>query len=218
MSEILKLLDVEKIYPNGTHALKGVSISISKGEFVGVMGPSGSGKSTLLHIAAGLDRPTKGQVFIENERIDHLSQRELSNFRKRAIAFVFQSPYLLEDFNVIENLTIIGQILEVDRPKERALQILEYLRLSHRVHHRPSELSGGEQQRVAIARALMGNPRIIFADEPTGSVDLNEGHKIFQLFLKLRQEKQITFLIATHNQELSKYFDRIIHIVDGKVV
>lgn len=218
MSEILKLIDVEKIYPNGTQALKGVNIEIKRGEFVGIMGPSGSGKSTLLHISAGLDRPTKGNVILLGRRIDNLSQEELARFRKGKVAFIFQFPYLLEDFNVLENLTIVGNILGIDNAKSKALEVLEYLRLSHRRFHMPSQLSGGEQQRVAIGRALMGEPEIIFADEPTGSVDLQEGLRIFHLFLKLRQDKGITFLIATHNQELSKYFDRVIYILDGKVV
>ncbi len=218
MSEVLKLIDVEKVYPNGTHALRGVNIEVKTGEFIGIMGPSGSGKSTLLHLSAGLDKPTRGQIFLLGTRIDRMSQKELSRYRKGRVAFIFQFPYLLEDFNVLENLTVVGQILGVKDVKDKALDILEYLRLSHRKGHRPSQLSGGEQQRVAIGRALMTEPKIIFADEPTGSVDMQEGRKIFDLFLKLRQDRGITFLIATHNQEISKYFDRVIHMLDGKVV
>ena len=204
-----------KVYPDGTKALKGVSFSVAKGEFLGLMGPSGSGKSTLLHIIAGLEKPTTGRVFVEGIEITAMDEDQLSEFRKNNIAFIFQFYYLLEDFSVLENLTIVGELAGQKDPKKKALEILEFLRLSHRKNHKPYQLSGGEQQRTAIGRALMLEPKIILADEPTGNLDLEEGKKIFELFLELRRQRGITFIIATHNQEMKNYFDRILRLKDG---
>jgi len=204
-----------KVYPDGTKALKGVSFSVAKGEFLGLMGPSGSGKSTLLHIIAGLEKPTTGRVFVEGIEITAMDEDQLSEFRKNNIAFIFQFYYLLEDFSVLENLTIVGELAGQKEPKKKALEILEFLRLSHRKNHKPYQLSGGEQQRTAIGRALMLEPKIILADEPTGNLDLEEGKKIFELFLELRRQRGITFIIATHNQEMKNYFDRILRLKDG---
>jgi len=204
-----------KVYPDGTKALKGVSFSVAKGEFLGLMGPSGSGKSTLLHIIAGLEKPTTGRVFVEGIEITAMDEDQLSDFRKNNIAFIFQFYYLLEDFSVLENLTIVGELAGQKDPKKKALEILEFLRLSHRKNHKPYQLSGGEQQRTAIGRALMLEPKIILADEPTGNLDLEEGKKIFELFLELRRQRGITFIIATHNQEMKNYFDRILRLKDG---
>ena len=204
-----------KVYPDGTKALKGVSFSVAKGEFLGLMGPSGSGKSTLLHIIAGLEKPTTGRVFVEGIEITAMDEDQLSDFRKNNIAFIFQFYYLLEDFSVLENLTIVGELAGQKEPKKKALEILEFLRLSHRKNHKPYQLSGGEQQRTAIGRALMLEPKIILADEPTGNLDLEEGKKIFELFLELRRQRGITFIIATHNQEMKNYFDRILRLKDG---
>jgi len=204
-----------KVYPDGTKALKGVSFSVAKGEFLGLMGPSGSGKSTLLHLIAGLEKPTTGRVFVEGIEITAMDEDQLSEFRKNNIAFIFQFYYLLEDFSVLENLTIVGELAGQKEPKKKALEILEFLRLSHRKNHKPYQLSGGEQQRTAIGRALMLEPKIILADEPTGNLDLEEGKKIFELFLELRRQRGITFIIATHNQEMKNYFDRILRLKDG---
>lgn len=207
--------NVHKVYPDGTRALKGVSFRIEKGEFVGLMGPSGSGKSTLLHIIAGLDKPTEGRVLVDGKDITRMDEDQLAEFRKNNIAFIFQFYYLLEDFTVLENLVLIGQLAEQREPKKRALELLNFLRLSHRANHKPYQLSGGEQQRTAIGRALMLKPKIILADEPTGNLDLEEGKRIFELFLELRDKEGITFLIATHNQEMTRYFDRVLRIRDG---
>lgn len=207
--------NVHKVYPNGTRALKGVSFRIEKGEFVGLMGPSGSGKSTLLHIIAGLDKPTEGRVLVDGKDITRMNEDQLAEFRKNNIAFIFQFYYLLEDFTVLENLVLIGQLAGQREPKKRALELLSFLRLSHRANHRPYQLSGGEQQRTAIGRALMLKPKIILADEPTGNLDLEEGKRIFELFLELRDKEGITFLIATHNQEMARYFDRVLRIRNG---
>ncbi len=207
--------NVHKVYPDGTRALKGVSFRIEKGEFVGLMGPSGSGKSTLLHIIAGLDKPTEGRVLVDGKDITRMNEDQLAEFRKNNIAFIFQFYYLLEDFTVLENLLLIGQLAGQREPKKRALELLNFLRLSHRANHKPYQLSGGEQQRTAIGRALMLKPKIILADEPTGNLDLEEGRRIFELFLELRDKEGITFLIATHNQEMTRYFDRVLRIRDG---
>ncbi|WP_448584165.1 ABC transporter ATP-binding protein [Thermocrinis sp.] len=207
--------NLSKVYPDGTKALKWVSFRVSQGEFIGLMGPSGSGKSTLLHIIAGLEKPTSGSVFIEGKELTAMNEDQLSEFRKNNIAFIFQFYYLLEDFSVLENLTIVGELAGQKSPKKKALEILDFLRLSHRINHKPYQLSGGEQQRTAIGRALMLSPKIILADEPTGNLDLEEGKKIFELFLELRKQRGITFIIATHNQEMRNYFDRILRLKDG---
>jgi ABC-type antimicrobial peptide transport system, ATPase component len=144
-----------------------------------------------------------------------MNEDQLAEFRKNNIAFIFQFYYLLEDFTALENLVLIGQLAGQREPKKRALELLSFLRLSHRANHKPYQLSGGEQQRTAIGRALMLNPKLILADEPTGNLDLEEGKRIFELFLELRDKEGITFLIATHNQEMAKYFDKVLRIRDG---
>jgi lipoprotein-releasing system ATP-binding protein len=212
---VILVENIHKVYPDGTKALKGVSFRIEKGEFVGLMGPSGSGKSTLLHIIAGLDKPTEGKVLVDGRDITRMDEDQLAEFRKNNVAFIFQFYYLLEDFTALENLTLIGHLAGQREPKKRALELLNFLRLSYRANHKPYQLSGGEQQRTAIGRALMLNPKLILADEPTGNLDLEEGKRIFELFLELRDKEGITFLIATHNQEMAKYFDRVLRIRDG---
>ncbi len=216
--EVIRAKDVWKVYPDGTQALKGVNLSVNRGEFVGVMGPSGSGKSTLLHLIGGLDKPSEGEVFLFKKPISPMGEDELAEFRKRKVAYVFQFYYLLEDFNVLENLLLIAQLLGIKDAKDKALELLEFLRLSHRLNHKPYQLSGGEQQRVAIARALISEPAVILADEPTGNIDWEEGRKIFELFRKLNEEKGITFVVATHNPDLKPFFHRIVNLKDGQVV
>ncbi|AAC06694.1 ABC transporter ATP-binding protein [Aquifex aeolicus] len=215
--KVVELKNVKKIYPDGTIALKGVSLSVEEGEFLGVMGPSGSGKSTLLHLIGGLDKPSEGIVKVFGKEINHLDEDELAEMRKRKIAYVFQFYYLLEDFSVLENLTLIGELAGIKNPKKKALELLDFLRLSHRINHKPYQLSGGEQQRVAIGRALMVEPKLILADEPTGNLDSKEGFRIFELFKELN-EKGITFVVATHNDSLKPFFGRIINLRDGEIV
>ncbi|MFN3471082.1 MAG: ABC transporter ATP-binding protein [Aquificaceae bacterium] len=218
MNRVLFTHDLWKVYhPGGVEALRGVSVEVFEGEIVGLMGPSGSGKSTLLHLIAGLEKPTKGEIYLFDQNITHMDEDRLAELRQRYIGFIFQFYYLLEDFDVLENLTLIGRLAGIERPKEKAMEILEYLRLTHRLKHRPSQLSGGEQQRVAIGRALMLNPKILLADEPTGNLDLSEAKKIFDLFSKLREERGLTLLVATHNEELKVYFDRIYRLRDGRL-
>ncbi len=218
MSRIIEVRGLWKVYPGGVEALRDVSLEVYEGEVVGLMGPSGSGKSTLLHITAGLEKPTEGQVYVMGNSIGDMEEDKLASFRQRYMGFVFQFYYLLEDFDVLENLTLVGQLAGIEKPEEKALHILEYLRLGHRLRHRPSQLSGGEQQRVAIGRALMLDPKILLADEPTGNLDIAEGKRIFEIFLRLREERGLTLLVATHNEELKAYFDRIYRLKDGKLV
>ncbi|SNZ13010.1 ABC transporter ATP-binding protein [Hydrogenobacter hydrogenophilus] len=218
MSEAIKVVNLKKVYPDGTKALKGINLTIKEGEFCGLMGPSGSGKSSLLHLIAGLDRPTEGNVWVLGREITSMEEDDLAEFRKKNIAFVFQFYYLLEDFSVLENLVIIGQMAGIRDVKRKALDILNFLRLEDKVKHKPSQLSGGQMQRVAIGRALMLEPKILLADEPTGNLDLEEGMRIFELFKHLNQEKGITFVVATHNTELSKFFSRIIRLRDGMIL
>lgn len=218
MYEIVRTENLWKIYPDGTKALKGINLSIMRGEFVGVMGPSGSGKSTLLHLIGGLDKPTEGKVLLFGKDIVSMDEDDLSLFRRGKVAYIFQFYYLLEDFNVLENLLLIGEILGIEDPQKKALEILDFLRLSHRLKHKPHQLSGGEQQRVAIGRALMGEPALVLADEPTGNIDWEESMKIMGLFEKLNKEKEITFVVATHNPRLKKFFRRTLNLNDGVLV
>lgn len=218
MWEIIETENLWKIYPDGTKALKGISVNVKRGEFVGIMGPSGSGKSTFLHIIGGLDRPTEGKVVVFGRDLSSMGEDELTQFRRGRIAYIFQFYYLLEDFNVLENLMIIAEMLGIEDADRKALKILDFLRLSHRLRHKPHQLSGGEQQRVAIGRALITEPDLILADEPTGNIDWEEGRKIFQLFRKLNEDKGITFVVATHNPDLAEFFHRIVHLKDGQLV
>lgn len=217
MNRLLYTQDLWKVYPKDVQALKGINIEVYEGEIVGLMGPSGSGKSTLLHLVAGLEKPTKGKIYLLGEDISLLDEDRLAELRQKYVGFIFQFYYLLEDFNLLENLTIVGEMAGLKNSKEKALEILEYLRLTHRLKHKPSQLSGGEQQRVAIGRALMLSPKLLLADEPTGNLDFAEGKRIFDLFLRLRDEKGLSLLVATHNEELKVYFDRIYRLRDGSL-
>ena len=213
---LLRVRNLKKVYPNGTQALRGIDLEVQEGEFVGVMGPSGSGKSTLLHIVGGLDKPTEGEVVLFGKDITRMNEDELSEFRKRRVAYIFQFYYLLEDFTVLENLLLIAEIVGTKDKERKAKEILEFLRLSHRLNHKPYQLSGGEQQRVAIGRALITEPKLILADEPTGNVDTEESFRIFELFKELNK-KGITFIVATHNESLKRFFGRIVKLRDGKL-
>ena len=218
MSDVVRTQDLWKIYPDGTKALKGAEITVGRGDFIGVMGPSGSGKSTLLHLIGGLDRPTKGEVILFGKRISTMDEDDLAEFRKGRVAYIFQFYYLLEDFTVLENLILMGEMIGVKEAEKKARRILDFLRLSHRLKHKPHQLSGGEQQRVAIGRALISDPLLILADEPTGNLDMEEGIRIFELFKNLNQTKGITFVVATHNPDLRRFFHRVVNLRDGEVV
>lgn len=216
------MLVAKNIYKNyGSLAvLKGVDIEINKGEIVSIAGSSGAGKSTLLHILGTLDSADKGEIFLENERIDKLKGKKLAAFRNTHIGFVFQFHHLLPEFTALENVCIPGWIAGRKRKEvmEKAESLLTVLGLKDRGDHKPNELSGGEQQRVAVARSLINNPSIVMADEPTGNLDSANAKELHNLFIDLRNRFQQTFLIVTHNEELAQMGDRILHMKDGKIV
>ena len=201
------------------HILKDISLEISNGEMVALMGPSGVGKSTLLHILGTLDRPTSGQVRYEGNDVFKLSNDDLAGFRRGSVGFVFQFHHLLPEFNTLENVMMPALISGMNRgeARRRATQLLEDVSLAERLLHKPGELSGGEQQRVAVARALMLDPRVVLADEPTGNLDTETGEDLFNLLLELNR-KGITFIIVTHNESLASLCGRIIKMKDGKVL
>ena len=216
------MLTAENIHKSyGTvEVLKGVDVTIQKGEVVSIVGPSGSGKSTLLHILGTLDKPDRGEVFLHQQNITYLHGNQLSLFRNRHIGFVFQFHHLLPEFTALENVCIPGWLSAKNKTevKNKAVELLKILGLSHRIENKPNQLSGGEQQRVAVARALINRPDIVFADEPTGNLDTQNAKELHHLFFKLRKEFQQTFLIVTHNEELAQLSDRILHMKDGKIL
>jgi lipoprotein-releasing system ATP-binding protein len=200
--------------------LKGVDVHIAKGEIVSIVGPSGSGKSTLLHILGTLDEPIEGEIHLKQQKIHTLRGKPLAAFRNRHIGFVFQFHHLLPEFSALENVCIPGWIAGARKKdvEERALELLNVLGVGHRVENKPGALSGGEQQRVAVARALINNPDIVFADEPTGNLDTAHAKELHELFFDLRNKFQQTFLIVTHNEELARMSDRVLHMKDGLIV
>ena len=202
-----------------TVALNGVSIEVNDGEFVAIMGPSGCGKSTLLNILGLLDSPTEGKYWLGSEEVGHLKERERTAYRKSRIGFVFQSFNLIDELTVEENVELQLKYLGVEKMerKQRVLDILRKVKLSHRMKHYPHQLSGGQQQRVAIARAVVGRPRIILADEPTGNLDSKNGQEVMQLLSELNQEGT-TVVMVTHSQHDATYAGRIINLFDGQVV
>jgi len=200
--------------------LKGIDLSINKGEVVSIVGPSGAGKTTLLQIMGTLDKADSGSVILNGTDVSLLTEKELSAFRNQQIGFVFQFHQLLPEFTALENVmmpALIGGTSFADA-KEKAWKILELLGLSERANHKPAELSGGEKQRVAVARALVNNPAVILADEPSGSLDSRNKGELHQLFFELRQKLGHTFVIVTHDEGLAKLTDRTIHLVDGRVI
>ncbi len=200
--------------------LKGVDITVKKGEVVSIIGPSGSGKSTLLHILGTLDRADMGEVTMSGVELGKLPPRKLADFRNKNIGFVFQFHHLLPEFTAIENVCIPGWLSGRKKKdvEEKARELLVMLGLSHRLDNKPNALSGGEQQRVAVARSLINSPEIIFADEPTGNLDSANARDLHQLFFDLKGKFQQTFLIVTHNEELAGLSDRVLHMKDGKIV
>jgi lipoprotein-releasing system ATP-binding protein len=211
--------DIHKSY-GGLSVLKGISLSISEGEVISIVGASGAGKSTLLHILGTLDKPDSGFLEISGTRVDTLNDRKLSQFRNRKVGFVFQFHHLLPEFTALENICIPGFIGKNSRGSviERAYELMDVLGIRAREKHKPSELSGGEQQRVAIARALINNPDLVLADEPSGNLDSNNARELHSLFFELRNRFRKTFVIVTHNTELAGMADRKLTIRDGLLI
>ncbi|MFI2743716.1 ABC transporter ATP-binding protein [Zhouia sp. PK063] len=207
---------------NGLEVLKGVNLEIEKGEIVSIVGASGAGKTTLLQILGTLDTTQHigSELFIKNTKIQTLSAKELAKFRNEHIGFIFQFHQLLPEFTALENVCIPAFIKKTSKQEaeKRAKELLQFLGLSHRLHHKPSALSGGEQQRTAVARALINNPDVVFADEPSGNLDSESAEKLHQLFFDLRAEFGQTFVIVTHNEELANMADRKLIMVDGNIV
>lgn len=211
---MLKAERIHKSY-NGLHVLKGVDLSIEKGEIVSIVGASGAGKSTLLHILGTLDESDEGNVEINGTQIATLGSKKIASFRNAEIGFIFQFHNLFPEFSAIENACIPAFIKGDNGARNKAEKILKKLGLGARLDHKPSELSGGEQQRVSVARALINDPSIVFADEPSGNLDSQSANDLHQLFFDLRDEFGQTFVLVTHNKELADMADRKLEIIDG---
>lgn len=213
---MLKAEGIVKSY-DGLEVLKGIDLEIPQSSITSIVGKSGSGKSTLLHILGSLDQPDKGRVIIDGQNINQYNKKALAEFRNKKIGFVFQFHHLIPEFTAIENICIPALINKVSKKEalHSAEEMLAYLGLSDRKDHKPNELSGGEQQRVAVARALINKPKIVFADEPTGNLDTQTSEELHNLFIRLKNDFNQTFVIVTHNNELAKLSDRCLEIVDG---
>lgn len=216
---MLTAKNIQKKYGD-VAVLKGINLHLEEGEVVALVGTSGAGKSTLLQILGTLDTPDTGEILFDSANIHQLSKDTKATFRNKNLGFVFQFHHLLPEFTALENVCMPAFIAGKSQAEaiQGATEILERLGLSHRIHHKPSELSGGEQQRVSVARALMNRPQLVLADEPTGNLDTANSHALYKLFVELSKEWKIAFLIATHNEELAAKSDRVLHIRDGIMV
>ncbi len=222
---MLEARNLQKVYnhsKNRLHVLKGVSLSIEQGEVLAIVGPSGAGKSTLLHILGGLDQPSEGQVIFDEEDIYRLNDNKRARVRNQKIGFIFQFYHLLPEFTALENVIlpalIYAQKDSVDSFKSKARTLLDRVGLKDRFHHRPNELSGGEQQRVAIARSLINDPQVIFCDEPTGNLDSENGKNVIDLLMELNAKNKQTIVIVTHDEEIARRSHKVIYMKDGAFV
>ncbi|GAB6064090.1 ABC transporter ATP-binding protein [Deferrisoma palaeochoriense] len=222
MEPVLRAEALEKSYPQPggeLRVLKGIDLAVEPGIRMAVVGPSGAGKSTLLHLLGGLDRPSGGRVWFGREDLFARSDLELARFRNRYVGFVFQFHHLLPEFTAVENVAFPARIAGTPRreAEARARELLEQVGLADRAHHRPGELSGGEQQRVAIARALVCEPRVLLADEPTGNLDHNTGEAVHDLLVEWNRRTGVALVVVTHNPELARRMDRVVTLVDGRI-
>ncbi|HEY8783398.1 MAG TPA: ABC transporter ATP-binding protein [Mucilaginibacter sp.] len=220
---MIRLQNIEKVYRTSTVetlALSSINLDIAKGEFLSVMGPSGCGKSTLLNIMGLLDAPSKGHIKIDDQKTDHLSDKQLAAFRNKKLGFIFQSYHLINDLQVLDNVEL-PLLYRTSTAKERrmlATEALEKVGLANRVKHFPNQLSGGQKQRVAIARAIVGRPEIILADEPTGNLDSAMGHEILEILLQLNQKEGTTIVMVTHDENMAQKTHRLVRLFDGSQV
>ena len=224
MMNVLEAYDIAKTYRGGDgstlHILNGVNLNVKRGEMIAIVGESGAGKSTLLHIIGALDRPTRGYVLIGGEPINDRTDDELATIRNRKVGFVFQYHHLLREFSALENVMMPLRIAgtTVSKAQSRAEELLARVGLSGRMHHRPSELSGGEQQRTAVARALAVDPAVVLADEPTGNLDHRNGERLHDVFAQLARDLEIGMVVVTHNRSLAARADRALLLEDGHLV
>lgn len=221
----MALIDIKDLYktygkaPKRVEVLKGISLSVEKGETIAVVGASGAGKSTLLNILGALDRPTSGEVLYGGERVFDYDNRRLAAFRNRFIGFVFQFHHLLPEFTALENVMLPALISGMDAgaARSKAEKLLGEVGLSNRLHHKPGELSGGEAQRAAITRALVQEPDVVLADEPTGNLDMHTGEEVFEVLLELNRRRSTTMIIVTHNERLASRMSRRLKMEDGRI-
>ena len=222
LTPLVKIHNLHKSYklgPQQIDILKGISFTVHRQEMIAIVGASGAGKSTLLHIMGTLDQPTQGTITFEDQELLGMSESALADFRNRRLGFVFQFHHLLPEFTALENtyLPALIQRQQKEKAREAAKALLNEVGLSHRMHHKPGELSGGEQQRVAVARALIRNPDLVLADEPTGNLDSHTGEALFEILRDLNRRRGTAFVIVTHNEKLSAQSDRLVHLEDGLI-
>ena len=219
---MFRMINVKQVHKSfgDLQVLKGIDLEVNKGEIVSIVGPSGAGKTTLLMIMGTLEKANSGKVLIDNNDLSKLSEKKLADFRNKNIGFVFQFHQLLPEFTALENVMIPALIGNTKQgtAEKKAKELLAMMRLSGRMEHKPAELSGGEKQRVAVARALINDPVVVFADEPSGSLDTDNKAELHSLFFELRSQLNQTFIIVTHDEQLASITDRTVHMMDGRIV